>query len=333
MSVQWRQNPNREAAVMRGPLSFLTLLALAGTAPAARALDQIHVGNPSDIAWAFVPPYVGVAAGTFKKYDLEVDVTSFGGDQKMQQGLNAGSIDIGLGGGPAMAFSVKGSPVIAVAALFGAPKNISIVVPYDSPIKSASELKDKLISSSPVGSLTAWLLQRVSLDQGWGTDGIKIAALGGFEPGVAAMRTHQIDGMTSSVEGGLTLEEKKIGRNLTSFEKYAPNFITHVVFARRDLVAKNPDLVNRFLKGLFATIAYMKTHKDETLNVTVEQMHESPAVAEKTYDSEIASFSTDGSFDPQGVAVLKQSFLDMGMLTAKPADDQMFATQFLPVKP
>ena len=320
--------------------TYLTLCSAAALAaatlaatPAARALDKIHVGNPSDIAWAFVPPYVGIETGIFKKYDLEVDVASFGGDQKMQQALNAGSIDIGLGGGPAMSFVVKGAPVMAVAALFGPPKNISIVIPYDSPIKSPSELKGKLVSSSPVGSLTAWLLQRVSLDNGWGTDGIKIAALGGFEPGVAAMRTKQIDGMMSSVEGGLTLEERKIGRNLVSMEKYAPKFVTHVVFTRRDLLASNPKLIDRFLKGLFATIAYMRTHKAETVKISVEQMHESQAVAEKTYDDEIGTFTTDGTFDPEGVAVLKQSFLDMGMLKEKPADDQMYTTQFLPVKP
>jgi ABC-type nitrate/sulfonate/bicarbonate transport system substrate-binding protein len=251
----------------------------------------------------------------------------------MQQALNAGSIDVGLGGGPAMSFVVKGAPVMAVAALFGPPKNISIVIPYDSPIKSPSELKGKLVSSSPVGSLTAWLLQRVSLDNGWGMDGIRIAALGGFEPGVAAMRTKQIDGMMSSVEGGLTLEERKIGRNLVTMDKYAPKFVTHVVFARRDLVASNPKLVDRFLKGLFATIAYMRTHKAETVKISVEQMHESPAVAERTYDDEIGTFATDGTFDSEGVAVLKQSFLDMGMLKEKPADDQMYTSQFLPVKP
>jgi hypothetical protein len=77
----------------------------------------------------------------------------------------------------------------------------------------------------------------------------------------------------------------------------------------------------------------MKTHKAETVKVTVAQMHESPAVAEKTYDDEIASFSTDGSFDPAAVAVLKQSFLDMGMLKEKPADNQMYDAQFLPVTP
>jgi ABC-type nitrate/sulfonate/bicarbonate transport system substrate-binding protein len=299
----------------------------------AAGLDKVHAGNPSDVAWAFVPLHVGVQEKIFAKYNLDVEVTSFGGDQKMQQGLASGSIDFGLGGGPAMAFVVKGAPVMAVAALFGPPKNISIVVPYDSPIKSVSELKGKLVSSSPKGSLTAWLLQRVSIDQGWGPDGIRIAALGGFEPGVAAMRTHQIDAMMSSVEGGLMLESKKIGRNLTDMEKFVPSFITHVVFARRDLVAKNPELVDRFLKGLFATIAYMKTHRAETLKVSVSAMHETPDVAAKTYDSEISNFIPDGTFDPKAVAVIKQSFLDMGMLKSEPKDDQMFTTRFLPVKP
>jgi hypothetical protein len=69
------------------------------------------------------------------------------------------------------------------------------------------------------------------------------------------------------------------------------------------------------------------------VKVSVEQMHESKAVAEKTYDDEIGAFSTDGTFDPEAVAVLKQSFLDMGMLKDKPADDQMYTSQFLPVKP
>ena len=128
-------------------------MALASSALPASALDKVHSGKSAAVAWAFIPLDVGVAEGIFKKYDLDVDITDFGGDQKMQQGLASGGIDFGLGGGPAMAFAAKGAPVIAVAALFGAPKNISIVVPYDSPIKSVADLKGKLVSSSPVGSV------------------------------------------------------------------------------------------------------------------------------------------------------------------------------------
>lgn len=309
------------------------VVALFAAACEAQALDKVHAGKSAGVAWAFVPLDVGIEQGIFAKYGLDVDITVFAGDQKMQLGLASGGVDFGLGGGPAMAFSAKGAPVIAVAAFFGAPKNISIVVPYDSPIKSVAELKGKPVSSSAIGSLTAWLLQRASIAEGWGPDGIKIVALGGFDAGLAALRTNQVAGMSSSVEGGLLLEEQKVGRNLTDMSKYAPVFITHVVFARRDLVKDNPDLVNRFLKGFFASIAYMKAHKAETSKVAVSALRETPGVADRTWDSEISNFISDGSFDPKALDVLKHSFVEMGMMDQSPADDAIFTSQFLPVKP
>jgi len=317
-------------------MSFLACLlgsALPAIPLSAHALDKVHTAKSAAVAWAFVPLDVGLAQGIFAKEGIEIDITAFAGDQKMQQALAADAIDFGLGGGPSMAFSAKGAPVIAVAALFGSPKNISLVVRYDSPIKSVAELKDKPVSSSAVGSLTAWLLQRASIAEGWGPDGIKIVALGGFDAGLAALRTNQVEAMSSSVEGGLLLEEQKVGRNLTDMGKYAPVFITHVVFARRDLVASNPDLVARFLKGLFASIAYMKAHKAESSKIAVEALHETPGVADRTWDWEIGNFVADGTFDAKALGVLKQSFVEMGMMTTAPENDALFTTQFLPVKP
>jgi NitT/TauT family transport system substrate-binding protein len=297
------------------------------------ALDKVHAAKSAGVAWAFIPLDVGVEEGIFAKYGLDVDITVFAGDQKMQQGLASGAIDFGLGGGPSMAFVAKGAPVMAVAALYGSPNNISLVVAYDSPIKSIAAMKGKSVSSSAVGSLTAWLLQQASITQGWGPDGIKIIALGGFDAGLAALRTHQVDGMSSSVEGGLLLEEQKVGRNLTDMGAFAPVFITHVVFTRRDLVKDNPDLINRFLKGFFATIAFMKGHKAETSKIAVSALRETQGVADKTWDEEIGNFITDGTFDPKALDVLKQSFLDMGMMDKAPSNDQLFDAQFLPVKP
>ena len=40
----------------------------------------------------------------------------------------------------------------------------------------------------------------------------------------------------------------------------------------------------------------------------------SPSVASRAYDEQIGIFSTDGVFDPKAVVVLKQSFIDMGLL-------------------
>ncbi|MGH7032599.1 MAG: ABC transporter substrate-binding protein [Stellaceae bacterium] len=299
----------------------------------AQALDKVHAGKAVAVAWSFIPLDVGVAEGIYAKYGLDVDITAFGGDAKLQQGLASGSTDFGLGSGPGMAFVAKGAPVIAVAAVATAPRNLSVMVGAESPIHKVADLKGKLIGVTTAGSLTDWLVHRLAATEGWGKDGMRTAALGPFDTQLAAMKTHQIDGMMVATEAGFLLEERHEGRIIVGMEKYAPKFHTHVVFARRDLVTKNPDLVNRFLKGFFASIAFMKANKEKTSEIAVKELHETPTVAARTWDYEISMLETDGHFDPAAVEVLKESWLELGMLDKKPSDDQLFTTQFLPVKP
>ena len=96
--------------------------------------------------------------------------------------------------------------------------------------------------------------------------------------------------------------------------------------------ATHPDLLRRFLRGWFETIAYMKTHKKETVAITAKVIGFDPKIVDRVYDEEIGMFSTDGTFDPAAVEVLKQSYVDMGTLPTKPTSEQMFTTAFVPVK-
>ena len=65
-------------------------------------------------------------------------------------------------------------------------------------------------------------------------------------------------------ETGYRLEEAGDGRVLVAMDPYVPHFVTHVVFARKQLVAENPAVVDRFLKGFFASIAWMKERTAST---------------------------------------------------------------------
>jgi NitT/TauT family transport system substrate-binding protein len=312
-------------------LSIIVALAL-GILP-AHAADKVRAAKAVDVAWSFIPLDVGVEEGIFAKYGLDVDVSALTGDAKLQQALASDSVDFGLGSGPGMAFAVKGSPVVAVAAFAAEPRNISVVVGADSPIKSVADLKGKLLAVTTAGSLTDWLAKRLAVQEGWGTDGVRTQALGSFEAFMAALKTKQIDGMMLATEAGYLLEERKEGRIVVGMEKYAPKFHTHVVYARKQLVAEKPELIDRFLKGFFASIAFMKANKEKTTEIATRILHQSPNVMSRTWDYEISMLETDGHFDPEAVAVLKESFIGMGILTEKPRDDQLFTTQFLPVKP
>ena len=173
----------------------------------------------------------------------------------------------------------------------------------------------------------------MSATEGWGADGIKSVAIGGAAAQSAALRSHQIDGMMGSTENGFQLEERGEGRVLVGMERYAPHFATHVIFADKQLVADDPDRVNRFLKGFFASLAFVKANKAKTTEIAMPLQGESAAVLNKSYDYELPMMVLDGQFDPQGLELIEELFVEMGVLDRKPRDDEILTRRFLPVKP
>jgi NitT/TauT family transport system substrate-binding protein len=307
-------------------------LPLAARLNPARAAQKLRVAKVVPFAWTFTPLDIGMQEGIFAKHGLDIETSASTGDARLQQLLTSGSVDIGIGSGPGMAFAAKGAPQKAVAEMYGAPRNMAVMVGYDSAIKTVSDLKGKKIGCTTVGSLTAWIGQRINQKEGWDGNGIDMVPIGGMPPARAAIKTHQIDGYIGALETGYMLEEAKEWRVISSAMPFVDHFITHVIFATDDLVAKHPDQVRAFLQGWFETIAYMKANKQKTVEISAKVINISPAVAARVYDEQIGGFSTDGTFDPQAVATLKQSFIQMGLLKEAPADDVLFTTQFVPVK-
>jgi NitT/TauT family transport system substrate-binding protein len=313
-------------------LAYSATLPLAAKLAPANAAEKLRVAKVVPFAWTFTPLDIGMQEGIFAKHGLDIEESASTGDAKLQQLLTAGSADIGIGSGPGMAFAAKGVPAKAVAEMYGAPRNMAVMVGYDSPIRTVADLKGKKIGCTTVGSLTAWIGQRINEKEGWDGNGIDMVPIGGMPPARAAIKTHQIDGYIGALETGYMLEEAKEWRVITTATPFVDHFITHVLFARDELIQKQPDTVSAFLQGWFETIAYMKAHKDQAVEISSKVINISPAVAARAYDEQIGGFSTDGTFDPQAVATLKKSFIDMGLLKEVPADNVLFTTQFVPVK-
>jgi NitT/TauT family transport system substrate-binding protein len=110
-------------------------------------------------------------------------------------------------------------------------------------------------------------------------------------------------------------------------------FITHVFFVRENVIKERPEAVRAFLKGWVNTIALMKKDKAKAVEITSKVVKLKPAVVSRAYDDQIGIFSLDGTFDPKAVAMLKKTFVEMGLLKEEPDDKVLFTTQFLPVKP
>jgi ABC-type nitrate/sulfonate/bicarbonate transport system substrate-binding protein len=315
--------------VFRGSLIALAIALAPG---AASALDQVRVGKAVPNSFAFGATEVGIAAKTFEQEGLEVVAIGFRGDAQMQQAMAAGSVDVGLGSGPSLGFRVKGAPAIGVAGMYGAPNNLALLVPINSPIKSPADLKGKRIGVTTTGSLTDWLVRELSRQQGWGSDGIRIVALGSIQARLAAMERGELDGTVQEAANGYQLEEEGKTRNLLLFGSIVEDFYTHVIYATDETIAKRPDVLRRFLRGWFRTIAFMRANKDFTVQSEAKTLDISPGVVAKVYDAQMPSFSTDGAWDPKAIEVIRHSLKELGILPEVPEAKALYNDKFVPVK-
>jgi NitT/TauT family transport system substrate-binding protein len=295
----------------------------------AQAQVHVRVGKAQAQNFGFLAADVGLAAGIFKKHGIDLEVANFGGDARLVQAITANAIDFALGGGPTIAFEVKGAPMLAVAALADRPGTIMMVVAKDGPVKNEDDLKGRTVSVSTTGSLTYWLAQELSRSHGWGSDGIKIAPLGTSTAQAAALKTHQVDGVVTESSTVLRLVEEGSGRVLVRFGDRIPEFHVHVVFVRKGFADANPEAVRGFLAALFESVQYMRDHRDETIDIAT-RAGVSKAVATANYDELMPIFNKTGRFDAKAMDVLARSFVEMGALPERPDMSKLYTEAFLP---
>ena len=298
-------------------------------ASAAMAADRVHVGKSVSQPFAFAPVEIGTAEGIWAKHGLEVEVTIFAGDAKLQQGLVADSVDFGLGSGPAMGFLAKGVPAKAVGALANQPLSMGLIVGPSSAIKKPEDLKGAKIGITTNGSLTYWLARELSRQMGWGSEGIETVALGAISAQFAALKRGEVDGFIMSSSQGYGLEEKNEGHLLLEFGTYIKNFHTHVIFATNDMILHKPDQVRRFLAGWKHVIAFMAVNKDETVRIARQVTGLDQVIESREYDDVMPMMSRDLRFSPQALAVIADSFPEMGIMAAKPDMSTLYTEEFL----
>jgi ABC-type nitrate/sulfonate/bicarbonate transport system substrate-binding protein len=313
-------------------LTFLSLILvsmLAGTQRAS-AEDTLRVGRPQADSFSFVPLDVGIDEGIFKKHGLEIESSNLTGDAKLQQAMAADAVDVGLGSGPAMAFLAKGVPALGIAVQANQPLLLVLVVQKDGPVKTVADLKGKTIAISTAGSLPEWLVRETSRQQGWGPDGINVVALGANPAQIAALKTHQVDGMVASLAASYKLADDGTARTVATFGNIVSDFHIGVIYATDKAIAERPDDLRRFLAGWFETIAFVRQHKDVMVKNATEVMNVSPAIASRAYDDLMPMFSATGRFNPKALAVLARSFVQMGELDKEPDMSKLYTERFLP---
>jgi ABC-type nitrate/sulfonate/bicarbonate transport system substrate-binding protein len=300
--------------------------------PFAWAADKLRVGKAVAENWGNVPLDIGMQFGVFEKHGIEVEEIIFAGGAKLAQAVTAGAVDIALSGGPDMLYVAKGAPEIAVGTIADTAAFMGISVGSGSTARGINDLKGKKIGVTSQGSTTYWLVDQLNRAKGWtGDDAAKPVVIGGDpKAGFAGLKTGDIDADVGGTSTGYQLEEQKAGRLLIDCSEYTPPIELYVIFASTALVQQNPQAVRGFVKGWYDSIAFMKSHKAESVPLAAKVMGYTPGVADRMYETLMAKFSTDGKFNPQAIETLRSSFVELKSIDNPSLDlSKFYTTEFL----
>ena len=86
------------------------------------------------------------------------------------------------------------------------------------------------------------------------------------------------------------------------------------------------------MKSFFATLNWMRQHKEQTIADADAVLKEGNVVLTGAYDREMPVMSRDGQFDPVALKLIKKSWVELKTLSTVPSDDEILTRKFVPVK-
>ena len=316
---------------MKSTRILLAAAAVALVAGNAQAADQLRVGKSPGFAFAYVPLEIAKSQGMLARQGIEVETIAFDGASKMDLGMTSGSVDITLGGPTEMAAIAKGMPAKAVAIIASPVRELAIIVPYNSPIQSIKELKGKSIGIVRVGSITQWAALELARSQGWKPEDVTLVSISsGAGAAAAAMRTHQVDADVSNLMTGVVMEKQKVAQVIALTSDYASDFIMHEMSASDALIEANPDAIRRFIKAWFEAVAFMRSHKAESVAAAMPVTGLSAEDEDKEYDLLMPELTSNGKHEPAMIEHVAGSFHELKLLDHKPDMEKLYTNKFLP---
>lgn len=262
-------------------LLFLLFLHLTGAAFGAARLEPVTIGY-SNFTGTYAPLWIAVDDHLGAKYGLDLKAI-YAGRIRPQQLLATGEVPIVLATATGTITShilgVKDQVVVATisskvaTSLFSKPE-----------IKSVEELKGKVIATGRPGAFQDALGRYVLRSKFNLIPDKDVRFLPSGEPALSfqALERGVVDGSVMSAPYMFTA--RKMGmRELANFDKLGIEYPYTSVVVQRQTSAKNPDLIERFVKSIVEGIHVIRTNKPRTLAVLKRYMKADDETLEETY--------------------------------------------------
>jgi NitT/TauT family transport system substrate-binding protein len=262
-------------------IAALVALCLPASAQPAAKLTPLKIAYDG-YSMTTAPMNYAVQTGIFKKYGLDITLVYIDTGTTLSQAVVGGSVNIAQNGyTPAAAAAVQGADVVFIG---GISNQLPFQLVVKGAIKSAADLKGKKIAISRFGASTdtaaTYALQSLGLKR----SDVVLLQLGGEGTRTAAMLSGQIDGSFEQYPRTGELEDKGY-HVLVDCLAIAADYPNTSYVSSRAFIAKNPDLVKRFIMGISDGIHAFKANREDALKVTAAFLKAKPGPAlNKAYD-------------------------------------------------
>jgi NitT/TauT family transport system substrate-binding protein len=244
-------------ALTIGALSLLSGIAQGAAAPVRVAY--------SAISGAMGPLWVAHDMGIFTRHGLDVQLLYIGGGSVVTQALLGGDVQfVRLGAAAVVQASLRGAEL----KMIGNTINRLVFKLMSRPeIKSPADLKGKKVGVTRLGGSTDFALDLVI--KKWGLRrGADVAVLqtGGMPQLLGAIQSGAVD--AGVISPPTNLQAQKLGfRELVDFGDLEIPYPNSPLAAMQSYLARNRDLVLRFLRGYAEGIHRVKTDRNSTIKI------------------------------------------------------------------
>ena len=306
-------------------------LCIAQTASAGKAkpeMTKLNIGLPVP-AFSLLPSWVADQKGFFKEEGItEVNILAFRGDADVVQALAAGSVDINAASLTGLVTTIDSGQKFRA---FWAGYNMPIFEWYAQPkYKSIAETKGGRYGISKYGAMTDFLtryaLRKAGLDP---EKDVKILQIGPDAQNLAALLSGQLDATILSIPFSYMAAEKGLVRLMNQKEQVSPDYPTHVVYAKEEFIAKNPNTIKASLRAFGKAIEWIKANPNEAAQLASKQLKYNLEYCRKGIDAFRDGWFSDGRLPQEGMKVFWAIAVEAGDVKEPWPDSKWLDPTFL----
>lgn len=321
--------------LVRGAISFALLASTALSALPATAADAISLRLPWLLNVQSAGYVMAKEKGFYEESGLEVDIMPGGpnlnGTALVASGANTfGTTDVSQ----VLAGDAQGMDLIMVAACFQ-KHPAGVISLAESGITKPEDLKGKKLAYNEGGP---WVLTKAMLAKaGVALEDIELVV----SPSTELLVNKSVDAKTGfTVNEPIAIELQGYPTSIMLPSDYGVQTYAEVIYAKRDYVTQNPDIVRRFVEATIKGYDYAYANQEETVAAIValndqldpaqqaEQLNRQEPFVYTEYTKANGACAMDGQIITDSNAML----IEFGGLETSVDPATTFTTEFIPAK-